>query len=355
MSIARHGVTLVEVVALVALCGIGAGVSSVMQPTARAAARQLKDGTQLRGIHQSMVVFAGNNGDKFPLPSLLDTAAQTVDVGQVADPSLGPLADSTRNIFSILVFQGFNPVEQFVSPAEASVDIEVYQDYQFDEPGGAAGDARQALWDPAFRATPEDKGVGAGQADDDAGGVSYAHSLPLGDRRQWMWGITYSTSEAVVGNRGPSYEFHGEGAQGDWSLVQNDEAPGLGYDTSLGTGSATLLIHGARDRWEGNVVMNDNTNYFFDDPAPRSVTFEFRGLRRPGATDGPSLPDHLFARENDDTRTPAADHLANRQTCGVKRPDFRNNYLRSYAGGPGMIEAGGDAEARTFTIDLFLD
>lgn len=355
MSRARGGFTLIEVGALIVTGGVGAAVVSVCQPLreARATARQLKDQTQVRGIHQSMVVYAGSNRDLFPLPSEIEKTGETVDAGQVDDPSLAPRLDSTRNIFSILVMHAFNTVEQFVSPSEANGQIEAYAGYQFDEPAAAAGRPVMALWDPAFRATPEDTAVGTGQTADSPGGFSYAHAIPLGERRE-MWGNTFGSSEAALGNRGPSYELTGDATDGVWSLVQNERAPDATYDKAMGTTSYTLLIHGTRDAWEGNVVMNDNACYYFDEPAPRGLVFTFEGLGN-SSRGGLERPDNLFVRENDGTRMPAADALSNDQVFGIVGEPVKNNFLRSYAGGPGMVINRGTPEARTWMIDVFLD
>lgn len=349
------GFTLIEVAAVLVVGGIGAAVVSVCQPIgeARATARQIKDQTQIRGIHQGMVVYAGNNRDVFPLPSEVDKTGHTVDAGQVEDPSLAPRLDSTRNIFSIMVWQAFIPVEMLISPSEANADIELYRDFQFDEPQGAAGRPELALWDPSFRATPEDAAVGSLQTADSPGGFSYAHAVPLGERRR-VWGNSFVSSEAALGNRGASYELTGDATDGVWTLVENEQAPEGGYDTAMGTTSNTLLIHGTRDAWEGNVVMNDNACHYFTDPAPREVMFTFEGLgnARRGRLE---RPDNLFVRENDGTRTPAVDSLSNTQVFGVEGEAVRNNFLRSYAGGPGMVVEDGASEGRTWKIDVFLD
>ena len=353
MSPRTRGMTLIEVVVATAVVGVGACLVGTMQPQehARAVARQVKDATQLRGIHQGMVVFGSNNNDKHPLPSTLDLAGHTVDVGQVADPTLAPLADSTRNIMSILLYQGFVPVEMFISPAEASEHLSVYQDYQFDRPPGAPR-PELALWDPAFRATPEDTAV-SGRGEGTPGGFSYAHAIPLGGRAA-MWGNTFVATQAALANRGPSFDFVGEPATGTWNLVDDGNADNAGFDAAMGTSSVTLAIHGQDDRWEGNVVVQDNSTRYVTDPALSDMLFRFEGLAVPGVRTTP-LPDNLFAREHDRDRLPGEQHLWNTQTFGAQGEDTRNNYLRSYAGGPGAMLAEGTPEARQFLIDIFLD
>lgn len=64
--------------------------------TAKAKQRQIKDATQIRGIHQG--IWAQNNADKYPLPSEVDKSDMTV-----ADR--GKLKDTTSNIMSLLHLQ----------------------------------------------------------------------------------------------------------------------------------------------------------------------------------------------------------------------------------------------------------
>ena len=82
-------------------------------PAVRAAELRSKDQSQLRGILQGHVIWAQNNADRYPLPSLLDTDNFTVR-GPAADK------DTTANIQSLLVFNSFFPPELLVSPAVAT-------------------------------------------------------------------------------------------------------------------------------------------------------------------------------------------------------------------------------------------
>ncbi len=209
------------------------------QGAGAAAKRQLKDATQVRGIEQSMILWAQNNRDEYPLPSRFDVNDKTVR-------EKGAAKDTSANIMSMLIYNGSIPAEICVSPAEANANIEVDRDYEFNVPRGAVN-REQALWDPAF-SVDFTKGKG---------NVSYAHMRPHG-KRLARWSNTFSATEAQVGNRGP--EIAGvESVNG--KLTANVKNPD----------SITYLIHGPRESWEGNIGYADchvsfETTLLGDDP-----------------------------------------------------------------------------------------
>ncbi len=220
--------------------------------------RQLKDSTQVRGIHQAMVTWAGSNKEMFPLPSQLDRMGATVSpaatIGGNPEPGTEPAGDpqrakdTTANIYSVLVWNNNITPEILVSPAEASDKIKIMDEYASFEPKTAV-DPKKAKWDPAFSA---DFTTGMGN-------TSYAHMQPSGlvvspdpklkgrpTGRLSQWRDTYDDTTAVIGSRGPEIKSVESASKTEATAVFANPA------------STTLLVLGSKYDWGGNIVFNDN-------------------------------------------------------------------------------------------------
>jgi hypothetical protein len=228
-------------------------------------ADQIKDSTHIRGLHQSFVVFAQNNGDKFPLPSQLDKADATIKA-QGADK------DTTANIISILVYNGFFGPELCVSPAESNDKIKVDDDYSYINPVKSAK-PEAALWDPAFSAD---------FSDGNTGNFSYAHLMPSKPRLD-LWGSKkFDATLPIIGNRAPKIT----------AVTYQGEADKKKAVCEVGGNSKTYAIHGPAESWEGNIAFNDNHVEYVTE-----LGYSRRGFKDEKGT---TFPDAMFFNEDSD-------------------------------------------------------
>lgn len=313
---ANGGFTLIELLVVVSIIGLLIGILLPALGRAKKQAQQLKCSTQLRETHRGLINFAANNNEAFPYPSSLDRRGYTEGFATVgplssgSDPAPGQeQKDRTGAIFSLLLFQGLVTEELLVSPSESDGAIRPDADYQYGNVSQAE-DANLALWDPGFVGTKSPRDlfevpIPVDQNDipdvlnpGDGSNFSYAHN-PLWGSRTRSWRTTYSSNDPVVSNRGPAYDIEGSEPDHSWVLKQ-----GSAQAEAEGFLSATLLIHGDKRSWSGNLAYNDGSVRYESSPTPSSVRMFYREnqIER-------YIQDNLFVDEEFEGGTPTRDPI----------------------------------------------
>jgi hypothetical protein len=176
-----------------------------------------RDSTQIRGIHQSWLIYARDFGGQMPTPSLVDRLTTRGIDRSILAPE-GTSLNTTANLNSMCVMQNHYSPDLCVGPTEPSARVMVCDQYNYN----CYAPANNVYWDSAFKA---DLRRGSH--------TSYAHMPLFGHLRTRQWRDSLDANWPIVGNRGPLDGVH---------------------DPK----SYTLQIHPPNDQWAGNVCFNDN-------------------------------------------------------------------------------------------------
>ncbi|MSR44415.1 MAG: prepilin-type N-terminal cleavage/methylation domain-containing protein [Phycisphaerales bacterium] len=241
MKQSHRAFTLIELLVVMAIIALLLGILLPALAKARANARQIKCATQVKQIHAGLLTQANESpAGNFPLPGEINRLP--FGTPAVNTPGRGienEAKNSHQNLYSACIAKQLFPAALLISPSETSSRVGVCSNFNFN----AYKPATDVYWDGDTA-----DGGGGGAAGNlqitgtgpvlNASATSYA-TMPLSNtiRRKKEWKNSANSKFVVLGNRG----------------VRDGITNTVEY-----TNSETLLIHGAKSEWDGNLCFNDN-------------------------------------------------------------------------------------------------
>jgi type II secretory pathway pseudopilin PulG len=251
---------LIELLVVMAIIALLIGLLLPALAKARAQARLIKDGTQIKQIHEAWAIFSREYDGIFPTPGLINRRPAFINGSWQQVPGRGD-EDYTRNdhgaMHSACIMQNYYSPEICICPTEPNANVFAKDNYNWEQ----YDVTNDEYWDPTF-------GADLDGSNSQTCNVSYA-SMPIaGPRKVEQWRETYDSKFAILGNRGVE----------DGELVREH---------------LTYEIHGGRKQWVGNVCYQDNHVAVHNTFVPEGVDYI-------DPVSGAAIADNLF---NNDTGT----------------------------------------------------
>ncbi|MCP3902571.1 MAG: type II secretion system protein [Planctomycetes bacterium] len=260
--IRKRAFTLIELLVVMAIIALLVGLLLPALAKARAHAKELKDGTQVKQLHEAWTIWAGGHDGDFPTPGLVRRGAvQNVPGLSGRIPGRGPedaKQNTTGNVHSLCIMQNFYTPEIAVGPTEPNGNVFVLDDYNWE----LYNVGTATYWDIRFGANLDGTGFGPGFCN-----TSYASNPLRGQRKTLEWRDSYNSKFACIGNRG----------------ITNGDNENYTVESHI-----TYEIHGGRKSWRGNICYNDNHIKVEESFVPAGIDYQEGGL---------SLPDNLYYME----------------------------------------------------------
>ncbi|MCZ6834885.1 MAG: hypothetical protein O7G85_03850 [Planctomycetota bacterium] len=244
----RRGLGKIEILVILLIVGGVIAYIAVSLPRLRNAQRHNLDALQLRGIHQSMLVFSRDFNGIMPIPGFIRRLPMLIDGKEIVVPGKGAMDESqntTANLYSVCIMQNLFSPELCVSPVECSPNVVVDEDYDWDVYDPAIG----VHWDDSF---------GADLSIPNGSNVSYAHRPLFSNNFREAWRDSFGGQSVLLGTRGPRD----------------------GQDPN----SITYQLHAPFDQWVGTFIGPDGSNMSL------STSMECGQVE----VDGQTIPDNIF-------------------------------------------------------------
>ena len=227
------GFTLVELLVVIAIIALLIGLLLPALAKAQAAAKSIKDSSQIAQLQKAFIIFSNDAEGKYPTPGLVNRLPFDIGGGNVQNlPGQGPEdfgKNNTANLYSLMIARDFFNGDIIIGPTEVNPIVTEYKTYDYSDYNPAS----DSYWDPNFKANIDKK---AGQTDAVCN-ASYAHLTMIGERKKSHWRNTQNSARPILGTRG----------------TKDGAITGDNY-----TKSPTLLLHGPKKEWQGNICYADN-------------------------------------------------------------------------------------------------
>jgi prepilin-type N-terminal cleavage/methylation domain-containing protein len=254
-----RGFTIIELLVVIAIIVTLASILIPALSKAMATARTTEDKSHLKNIHEAMLLYSTKNEGNLPQPSVIGAGYVDTDGNSVLQHDF---TDTTANLMSYMIGQNYFDTALLLSPVETNENIADMnaETLKYNNPNVIDGNT--ILWDPTFVGDISLATAGSPAHN------SYAHTALWGERPRLKWHSSATSSDVLLGNRGPAIQI-------------------LGQSMTLDSESNTMQFHGRDDAWSGVIVSGDGSVRLAASVLPDGIAYQPLNGQNMG-------PDNLF-------------------------------------------------------------